>query len=263
MSTVGKSQNAAWQNLLDTQGLSAAAPILEEYGLSCESHISLVDEQDLVVLCSQLKPFQSKLLRKWVQGLGAEQRDAAFMKDASTAKKHSTSHSSEHKGEEDEVEEENGDEDEDADADADADSDEEDEEAHGGAAAKQGPGDGKVMKTCASSASRACNIIRRMESEPRKALTMLLLRKKPKPQLFQQSCSRLSLSSTLLLPNILLFCVCMCVMRHIFICIPSPSVCAVCVCAVDMRIESILVECLRNFDLFGRGLNRLFDRFLQ
>ena len=31
------------------------------------------------------------------------------MKDASTAKKHSTSHSSEHKGEEDEVEEENGD----------------------------------------------------------------------------------------------------------------------------------------------------------
>jgi hypothetical protein len=40
-------------------------------------------------------------------------------------------------------------------------------------------------------------------------------------------------------------------------------VCAVCVCAVDMRIESILVECLRNFDLFGRGLNRLFDRFLQ
>jgi hypothetical protein len=35
--------------------------------------MSLVDEEDLAVLCSKLKPFQSKLLRKWVQGLGAEQ----------------------------------------------------------------------------------------------------------------------------------------------------------------------------------------------
>ena len=124
MSTVGKSQNAAWQNLLDTQGLSDAAPILEEYGLSCESHISMVDEEDLVVLCTKLRPFQNKILRKWVQELGAAKRAAAFMKDASTAKK---------------VEEENGDEDEDADAD----SDEEDEEAHGGAAGEQGAGDSK------------------------------------------------------------------------------------------------------------------------
>ena len=53
--------------------------------------MSLVDEEDLAVLCSKLKPFQSKLLRKWVQGLGAEQGAAAFMKDASAAKKHSTS----------------------------------------------------------------------------------------------------------------------------------------------------------------------------
>jgi hypothetical protein len=43
--------------------------------------MSLVDEEDLVVLCSKLKQFQSKLLRKWVQGLGAEQRAPAFMKD--------------------------------------------------------------------------------------------------------------------------------------------------------------------------------------
>ena len=90
-STVGKSQDPPRKDVLDTKGLSAAATILEEYGLSCESDMSLVDEDDLVVLCSKLKPFQSKLLRKWVQGLGAEQRAAAFMKDASAAKNHSTS----------------------------------------------------------------------------------------------------------------------------------------------------------------------------
>ena len=90
MSTVGKSQDPAWKDVLDTKGLSAAATILEEYGLSCESDMLLVDEEDLVVLCSKLKPFQSKLLRKWVQGLVAEQRAAAFMKDASAAKNHSS-----------------------------------------------------------------------------------------------------------------------------------------------------------------------------
>ena len=78
MSTVGKSQDPPRKDVLDTKGLSAAATILEEYGLSCESDMSLVDEDDLVVLCSKLKPFQSKLLRKWVQGLGAEQRAAAL-----------------------------------------------------------------------------------------------------------------------------------------------------------------------------------------
>ena len=56
MSTVGESQDPPWKDVLDTKGLSAAAPILEEYGLSCESDMSLVDEDDLVVLCSKLKP---------------------------------------------------------------------------------------------------------------------------------------------------------------------------------------------------------------
>ena len=91
MLTVGKSQDPAWKDVLDTKGLSAAATILEEYGLSCESDMSLVDGDDLAILCSKLKLFQSKLLRKWVQGLGAEQGAAAFMKDASAAKNHSTS----------------------------------------------------------------------------------------------------------------------------------------------------------------------------
>ena len=141
MSTVGESQDPPWKDVLYTKGLSAAATILEEYGLSCESDMSLVDEDDLVVLCSKLKPFQSKLLRKWVQGLGAEQRAAAFMKDASAAKNHSTSPPLEDKGAEDEDEEENGD--EDADADEDEDLDEEDKEVHGGAAGEQGAGDGK------------------------------------------------------------------------------------------------------------------------
>jgi hypothetical protein len=64
---------------------ASLTPILEEYGLSCENDMSLLEEKDLVVLCSKLKPFPSKLLRKWVQGLVAEQRVAAFMKHASAA----------------------------------------------------------------------------------------------------------------------------------------------------------------------------------
>ena len=165
MSTVGESQDPPWKDVLYTKGLSAAATILEEYGLSCESDMSLVDEDDLVVLCSKLKPFQSKLLRKWVQGLGAEQRAAAFMKDASAAKNHSTSPPF--------------------------------REQRTRTRRRTGTrtrtrtrtriqmrktrrstvvqrankvrGMGKVMKTCASSASRARSIIRRMESEPRSA----------------------------------------------------------------------------------------------
>lgn len=172
MSTVGESQDPPWMDVLYTKGLSAAATILEEYGLSCESDMSLVDEDDLVVLCSKLKQFQSKLLRKWVQGLGAEQRAAAFMKDVSAAKNHSTSPPLEDKGEEDE---------------------DEVEILHWRTGtrtrtrtrtriqmrktrrstvvqrANEVRGMGKVMKTCASSASRARSIIRRMESEPRNA----------------------------------------------------------------------------------------------
>jgi hypothetical protein len=157
MSTVGESQDPPWKDVLYTKGLSAAATILEEYGLSCESDMSLVDEDDLVVLCSKLKPFQSKLLRKWVQGLGAEQRAAAFMKDASAAKNHSTSPPLEDKGAEDEDEEENGD--EDADADEDEDSDEEDKEVHGGAAGEQGAGDGNppfVLRALLTNAPNSC-----------------------------------------------------------------------------------------------------------
>ena len=78
------------------------------HGLEPLHDMSLVDEEDLAVLCSKLKPFQSKLLRKWVQGLGTEQGAAVFMKDASVAKNHSTSPPLEDKGEEDEDEEVSG-----------------------------------------------------------------------------------------------------------------------------------------------------------
>jgi hypothetical protein len=132
MLAVGKSQVTAWKDLLETKGLSAAAPALEDYGLSCENDMLRLDEDDLVALCSKLKVFLSKLLRKWVQGLVYEQRAAAFMKDDSAAKHHSTSPPSEDEGDEDEDYQENGN--EDADTDADEDSDEEDEEAHVGAA---------------------------------------------------------------------------------------------------------------------------------
>jgi hypothetical protein len=48
MSTVEKSEDTAWKDVLDTKGLSAAAPILKEYGLSCESYMSLVScESDM------------------------------------------------------------------------------------------------------------------------------------------------------------------------------------------------------------------------
>ena len=87
MLAVGKSQVTAWKDLLETKGLSAAAPALEDYGLSCENDMLRLDEDDLVALCSKLKVFLSKLLRKWVQGLVYEQRAAAFMKDDSAAKK--------------------------------------------------------------------------------------------------------------------------------------------------------------------------------
>jgi hypothetical protein len=70
MSTVGKSPDTAWMALLATKGLSAAAPILEDYGLSCENDMSLLDEDDLMTWCSKLKQFPSKLLRKWVQWVG-------------------------------------------------------------------------------------------------------------------------------------------------------------------------------------------------
>jgi len=55
MSTVEKSQDTAWKDVLDTKGLSTVAPILEEYGLSCESRdMSLVDEEDLgLYVCPQ------------------------------------------------------------------------------------------------------------------------------------------------------------------------------------------------------------------
>ena len=59
MSTVGKSPDTTWRALLVTKGLSAAAPILEDYGLSCENDMSLLDEDDLMTLCSKLSSFQA------------------------------------------------------------------------------------------------------------------------------------------------------------------------------------------------------------
>ena len=107
MLAVGKSQVTAWKDLLETKGLSAAAPALEDYGLSCENDMLRLDEDDLVALCSKLKVFLSKLLRKWVQGLVDEQRAVTFMKDDSAAKQHSTSPPSEDERDEDEDEQEN------------------------------------------------------------------------------------------------------------------------------------------------------------
>ena len=54
-----------------SKGLSGAAPVLEGYGLSCEHDLSLLVQEDLNALSSQLTPFHSRILRTWVQGLAA------------------------------------------------------------------------------------------------------------------------------------------------------------------------------------------------
>ena len=64
-----KSHDDVWKDLLKLKGLSAVASVLEEYGLSCEADMSLLDETDLGALTSKLKPLQSNLLGKWVQSL--------------------------------------------------------------------------------------------------------------------------------------------------------------------------------------------------
>ena len=125
-------------------------------------------QEDLNTLSSQLKPFHSRILRTWVQGLAAEdqhhkrdkKRAAGDANDAPAAKKHSNTPPSaeikekegtkhiakededEDEKEEDEDKDDTGDEDEDEDEDED--SDEGDEEASCGAAGEQeGVGDGK------------------------------------------------------------------------------------------------------------------------
>jgi hypothetical protein len=80
-----------------SKGLSGAAPVLEGYGLSCEHDLSLLVQEDLNALSSQLTPFHSRILRTWVQGLAAadqhhkrdKKRAAGDVNDAPAAKKHS------------------------------------------------------------------------------------------------------------------------------------------------------------------------------
>ena len=82
-----------------SKGLSGAAPVLEGYGLSCEHDLSLLVQEDLNTLSSQLKLFHIRILRTWVQGLAAEdqhhkrdkKRAAGDVNDAPAAKKHSNS----------------------------------------------------------------------------------------------------------------------------------------------------------------------------
>jgi hypothetical protein len=64
--------NTAWRDLLASKGLSGDAPVLELYGLSCENDLSILVQEDLNTLSSQLKQFHSRILRTWVQGLAAE-----------------------------------------------------------------------------------------------------------------------------------------------------------------------------------------------
>ena len=91
--------NTAWRDLLASKGLSGAALVLEGYGLSCENDLSLLVQEDLNTLSSQLKQFHSRILRTWVQGLAVEdehhkrdkKRAAGDVNDGPAAKKHSNS----------------------------------------------------------------------------------------------------------------------------------------------------------------------------
>ncbi len=76
-----------------SKGLSGAAPVLEGYGLSCEHDLSLLVQEDLNALSSQLTPFHSRILSTWVQGLAAadehhkrdKKRAAGDVNDAAAA----------------------------------------------------------------------------------------------------------------------------------------------------------------------------------
>jgi hypothetical protein len=121
-------------------------------------------------------------------------------------------------GEEDKDKEENRD--EDADPGVDKDSDEEDKEDHGGASGEQGEGVSPEKGD-----EDADVIVQQPQTVSRK---------------------RSSACSIPLLERI----------RDVSLgTILRWQACAVCVCVVDMRIESILVEYLRNFEWFGRGLH--------
>ena len=99
MSEGGKPHDTAWRDLLASKGLSGAALVLEGYGRSCENDLSLLVQEDLNTLSSQLKPFHSRILRTWVQRLAAadehhkrdKKRAAGDVNDGPAAKKHSNS----------------------------------------------------------------------------------------------------------------------------------------------------------------------------
>ena len=54
---------------MTSKGLSGAAPVLEGYGLSCEHDLSLLVQEDLNALSSQLTPFHSRISEKCLRGL--------------------------------------------------------------------------------------------------------------------------------------------------------------------------------------------------
>jgi hypothetical protein len=56
MSAGGKPRDTAWRDLLASKGLSGAAHVLEEYGLSCENDMSILVQKDLNSLSRNSNP---------------------------------------------------------------------------------------------------------------------------------------------------------------------------------------------------------------
>ncbi len=50
MSEGGKPYDSGWRDLLARKGLSGDAPVLDQYGLSCENDIPLLVQEDLIAL---------------------------------------------------------------------------------------------------------------------------------------------------------------------------------------------------------------------
>ena len=51
------------------KGVFRDAPVLDQYGLSCENDMSLLVQEDLIALGRKITQFHSRIPRTWVHGL--------------------------------------------------------------------------------------------------------------------------------------------------------------------------------------------------
>jgi hypothetical protein len=65
-------EDTAWLVVLEKKGLHQAVGILENYGIDCETDVSLLDRDDFSELSSNgLKPMEGKKLERWCNAVRA------------------------------------------------------------------------------------------------------------------------------------------------------------------------------------------------